>query len=136
MKPLQIALIVIAGLGVASVVSLYGNTTKYVSFQEADNLRSENPNKSYHIACKLNKAKPIVYDAQKDANHFEFTAVDSLNFEKKVIFLQPKPQDLERTETIVIIGKSQGDYFLAETILSKCPSKYEDAPVKQASMVN
>ena len=89
MKPLQIALIIIAGLGVASVVSLYGNTTKYVSFKEADELRIENPNKSYHIACKLNKAKPIVYDAQNDANHLEFTAVDSLNFEKKLFRYYP-----------------------------------------------
>jgi cytochrome c-type biogenesis protein CcmE len=60
----------------------------------------------------------------------EFYAEDSLGKESRIIFLHPKPQDLERTEKIVLTGRYKGDYFHAETILSKCPSKYEDAPVK------
>lgn len=129
MKPLHIALILIAGLGVATVVSLYGNTTKYVSFAEAKSLKEEGYSKNVHVVCTLNKSKPIVYDAQKDANHLEFYAQDSLGNESMVVYLKPKPQDLERTERIVLNGKHQGKYFHAETILSKCPSKYEDAPI-------
>ena len=129
MKPLHIALILIAGLGVATVVSLYGNTTQYVSFKEAKTLQEDGYDKNVHVVCTLNKAKPITYDAERDANHLEFYAQDSLGNESKVVYLKPKPQDLERTERIVLNGKNQGDYFHAETILSKCPSKYEDAPV-------
>ncbi len=131
MKPLHIALILIAGLGVAAVVSLYGNTTKYVSFEEAQELSQSNYNKNVHVVCRLNKAKPINYQPEIDPNHLEFYAEDSLGNESKVIFLQPKPQDLERTEKIVLTGRHKGTYFHAEAILSKCPSKYEDAPVKE-----
>ena len=35
MKPLHIALIVFAAIGLATVISLYGNTTQYVSLYEA-----------------------------------------------------------------------------------------------------
>jgi len=107
MKPLHIALILIAGLGVATVVSLYGNTTKYVSFAEAKSLKEEGYSKNVHVVCTLNKSKPIVYDAQKDANHLEFYAQDSLGNESMVVYLKPKPQDLERTERIVLNGKHQ-----------------------------
>lgn len=131
MKPLHIALLILASLGVAAVVSLYGNTTQIVSFKGADSLAVENPNKEYHVYCKLNKAKEIQYDPQKDPNLLIFSAVDSLGTEKLVKYLKPKPQDLERSEKILIIGKSEGQYFHAETIFSKCPSKYEDTPIKK-----
>ena len=131
MKPLHIALIIIAGLGVAAVVSLYGNTTKYVSFSEAIELSQNNYSKQVHVVCQLNKSKPINYQPEVDPNHLEFWAQDSLGNESRIIFLQQKPQDLERTEKIVLTGRHKGDYFHAEAILSKCPSKYEDAPVKE-----
>lgn len=131
MKPLHIALIIIASLGVAAVVSLYGNTTRYVSFAESLELKNENYTKVVHVVCTLDKSKPINYQPQIDPNHLEFWAKDSLGNEAKVLFLQPKPQDLERTEKIVLTGRHKGDYFHAEAILSKCPSKYEDAPVKE-----
>jgi cytochrome c-type biogenesis protein CcmE len=130
MKPLQIALLVIAGLGVAAVVSLYGNTTKYVSFPEADELARESPNKDFHIVCSLDKSKPIEYNPEKDANRLVFYAIDSLGNGKKVIYNQPKPQDMERSEKVMIVGHSKGEYFQATEISMKCPSKYEDAPVK------
>lgn len=131
MKPIHIVLIVLASIGVASVVSLYGNSTQYVSFPDADRYRTENPNKEFHVVCRLDKSRPIVYDAEQDANHLEFTAIDSLGNPKLVVYNQPKPQDMERSEKLVLVGKSQGKYFHASQILSKCPSKYEDAPIKQ-----
>lgn len=130
MKPLQIAMLVIAALGVAAVVSLYGNTTKYVSFPEADELAKESPNKDFHVVCSLDKSKPIEYNPEKDANRLVFYAIDSLGNGKKVIYNQPKPQDMERSEKVMIVGHSKGEYFQATEISMKCPSKYEDAPVK------
>jgi cytochrome c-type biogenesis protein CcmE len=35
------------------------------------------------------------------------------------------PQDLDKTDKVVLIGYSRGDYFEAREILKKCPSKYE-----------
>lgn len=131
MKPLHIALLIIAGLGVAAVVSLYGNTTKYVSFPQADELARENPGRDYHVVASLDKTKPIEYNPEKDANLLVFYANDSLGNGKKVIYNHPKPQDMERSEKIMLIGHSEGEFFRATEISMKCPSKYEDAPVKQ-----
>ena len=44
----------------------------------------------------------------------------------KIRSLCIKPQDFERSEQIVLIGKVQGDEFHASDILMKCPSKYND----------
>lgn len=129
MKPLQIALLIIAALGIAAVVSLYGNTTKYVSFPVADELAKENPGKDYHIVASLDKSKPIEYNPEKDPNFLIFFAIDSLGNGKKVVYNHPKPQDMERSERVMLIGHSKGDYFQATEISMKCPSKYEDAPV-------
>lgn len=131
MKPLQIALLVIAAIGIAAVVSMYGNTTKYVSFPQADELAKENPGKDYHVVASLDKTKPIEYNAEKDANRLVFYANDSLGNGKKVIYNHPKPQDMERSEKIMLVGHSEGSYFQATEISMKCPSKYEDAPVTQ-----
>ncbi|MFN5249555.1 MAG: cytochrome c maturation protein CcmE [Bacteroidia bacterium] len=131
MKPLHIALIVIAGLGVAAVVALYGNTTKYVTFPEADELAKDHPGKDYHVVCSLDKNRAIEYNAEEDANKLIFYAIDSLGNPKKVQYNKPKPQDMERSEKVMLVGHSKGDYFLATEISMKCPSKYEDAPVKQ-----
>ena len=56
-----------------------------------------------------------------------------LEFEKKVILEKTKPQDFERSEQIVLIGKVEGDEFHASEILLKCPSKYNDGKPEESS---
>ncbi|MFN5363918.1 MAG: cytochrome c maturation protein CcmE [Bacteroidota bacterium] len=40
-----------------------------------------------------------------------------------------KPQDFERSESIVLTGEMSGDVFQASEMLLKCPSKYKDQEV-------
>ena len=75
---------------------------------------------------KLNKDKEMVYEPKVDANIFKFYMVDNKGTECKVVLHKNKPQDFERSEQIVIIGKMQGQDFQASDILMKCPSKYND----------
>jgi cytochrome c-type biogenesis protein CcmE len=42
----------------------------------------------------------------------------------KVVLHKTEPQDFERSEQIVLIGKMEGQEFQASDILMKCPSKY------------
>ena len=51
---------------------------------------------------------------------------DNKGIENKVVLHKTKPQDFERSEQIVIIGKMEGEEFHANEILMKCPSKYND----------
>ena len=128
MKTIYIAIIAFLGIGIAIVASLYGNTSKYITFDTAKALSKENPNKEYHVVGSLNKTMPMVYDPMKDANKFEFYVNDTLGNVSKVIYRNTKPQDIEKTERIVLIGAYQEDHFEASQILSKCPSKYNEEP--------
>jgi cytochrome c-type biogenesis protein CcmE len=60
--------------------------------------------------------------------------IDNKGEERKVILHKNKPQDFERSEQIVLIGKMKADAFVASDILMKCPSKYNDGvPQETAS---
>lgn len=125
-KPIHIIIIVLLGIGIGVVVSLYGNTTQYVSFNDAEKLGKENPNKEYHVVCKLNKAKSTKYDPVDNPNLTVFYAIDTLGIERRVEYSNARPADMDRAEKLVIIGKAKEGYFQASQILSKCPSKYEE----------
>jgi cytochrome c-type biogenesis protein CcmE len=43
--------------------------------------------------------------------------------------------DFERSEEITITGHSTSDYFVAEEILMKCPSKYIDEKGIDTSLI-
>ena len=79
-----------------------------------------------HLIAKLDKSKPIQYDALKDPNYLSFYAVDSLGSSTKVVYRNAKPAELEQSERIVLKGTMTGDVFECDNILLKCPSKYKD----------
>jgi cytochrome c-type biogenesis protein CcmE len=70
------------------------------------------------------------YQPEVDPNMFKFVLIDNNKEEQTVIYHNPKPQDFDRSEQIVIIGNVQKDIFVADKILMKCPSKYEDKELK------
>jgi cytochrome c-type biogenesis protein CcmE len=49
---------------------------------------------------------------------------DTIGTEKRVFYNGTKPQDFEKAERIVVVGKMKGDDFIASQVLMKCPSKY------------
>jgi cytochrome c-type biogenesis protein CcmE len=131
MKAVHILGIVFVGIALAFVVSLYGNPTRYVSFPEAKQLAAENPDREYHVVARLDISKEMVYNPKKDPNYFAFFAIDSLDNPSMVVYRNAKPQDIERTEKVVLIGNYKGDHFEASSILSKCPSKYNEELSKE-----
>ncbi len=125
MKPVHIVILVVISIGLAIAVSFYGDTSKYVCFAEADIIRADRPNMKLHVVTTLSKDKPEVYNPRVDPNYFEFYASDTAGVEKRVVYRNAKPQDMDKTDKIVLIGYSRGDHFEAREILKKCPSKYE-----------
>ncbi len=79
-----------------------------------------------HLIARLDKSKPIQYDALKDPNYLSFYAADSLGNSTQVIYRNTKPPELEQSERIVLKGKMEGNVFICNDILLKCPSKYKD----------
>lgn len=132
MKPLHIVLILAAAIGVGVAISFMGNTTRYVGFTEAKMVNTESPGKEFHIVCNLDRSKPQVDDPATRPNYFEFYATDTIGTSAKVVYYKPKPTDFGQGEgRLVLIGSYKKDYFECKEILSKCPSKYEDSPIKK-----
>lgn len=131
MKKTYIILIVLIAVAIGAIMSSYGDASTYESFSVA----AENPDREYHVVGTLDRQKEMQYDPKTDPNYFSFYLTDEKGTESKVILRGPEPQDFERSEKIVIIGKMAGDHFEASKVLLKCPSKYTDESVKQTSLL-
>ncbi len=119
-KSAIIGLITIA-ICIGFLVSLNADSDTYSNFTEA-----ASSNKEEHVMGYWEKSKGMHYDAAKDPNHFAFFMRDDKGKVKQVVLNGTKPQDFERSEKIVLIGKMENDTFYASKILMKCPSKYND----------
>jgi cytochrome c-type biogenesis protein CcmE len=122
MKKSHIIAIAILAIAVAAILTTVADSSTYASFSIAE----QHPKKVYHVVGKLNKEKPQDYNPHINANLFSFYMIDNEGKEKKVLLNKTKPQDFDRSEQIVIIGKMTGDEFHASDVLMKCPSKYNN----------
>lgn len=125
MKKTHIVGLILIAVAIGAIFTAVSSSSTYQTFTAAAN----NPEKEYHVVGVLNKDKEMDYNPEVNANLFTFFMVDNDGTEKKVLFNGSKPQDFERSEQIVLIGKMKGEEFIASKILMKCPSKYnEGAP--------
>lgn len=120
MKRSHIAIIVTIAVAIGAIMVTINDASTYVGFAKAD----ETPGTKYTVIGYLDKEAPMNYDAR--ANKFEFTAIDKEGKKRTVFYAQPKPQDFERSEEITMKGYSTDSAFVAEEILMKCPSKYNE----------
>ncbi|MCX6181716.1 MAG: cytochrome c maturation protein CcmE [Bacteroidetes bacterium] len=102
----------------------------YSTFREAE----QNPDKVITIIGTLNKSKPVVYDPVKNTDLTTMFVSDKENVEREVYFHGAKPRDIEKSENITLTGKMVNEIFHAETILVKCPSKYENGKLNPATL--
>ena len=119
---------IIAGIliivSIAVFVSMSKDVSTYASFSEA--IKNHQRVK---VAGLLAKEKEMYYNPSENPNYFSFYLRDPKGIEKKVILLQGKPQDFDRSEQIVVTGEMKGDDFVANEVLLKCPSKYKDEEI-------
>lgn len=139
MKATHIILIVIIAVAIGVIISTTGDASKYVSFKEAFQMASDGDDDKVHVVGKLKKAPNgeivgMFYNPLIDANRFEFILVDNNNEEHPVIYRNSKPQDFDKSEQVVVVGSAQGNVFMADEILMKCPSKYEEKDVNTAGI--
>lgn len=133
MKKSSILGIVVIALAIAMIIVIYADSSTYSTFTEAKKQENE-----LYVVGVLNKEKDLYYEPTVDANHFSFYMYDNDSTECKVVFRGSKPQDIERSEQIVLTGKMVGNEFHASKILMKCPSKYNEDQVEviEASSAN
>lgn len=129
MKKTHIVLIIIIAVAIGAIMTTLNNTSTYATFKEA----IAEPDEEFHIVGKLVKGKPQVYNPKANANLFTFYMVDNNGTEARVVLYKNKPQDFDRSEQLVLIGKMQGNEFHASEILMKCPSKYNDGRPEEST---
>ncbi len=122
MKKIHIILLVGIAATIAVLISFLQNTSTYDTVDTA----MSKPGRFVHLMARWDKASPLEYDALKNPNYLSFTAVDTLGKSVKVVYHQPKPENFEISERLVLKGKYQDGYFDCQSIQTKCPSKYKD----------
>ncbi|PIQ60074.1 MAG: hypothetical protein COV99_12210 [Bacteroidetes bacterium CG12_big_fil_rev_8_21_14_0_65_60_17] len=109
-------------IGFSSLLLLnFGNQVGgYMNFEEA-----ESAGASAHVVGMWVEPETFRYNAAD--NIFSFRMRDDAGNVRTVHYANPKPANFEDAEQVVIEGKPGSDgVFVADNIIVKCPSKYND----------
>lgn len=121
MKKSHIIIILMIVAGIALLMSASGDLSTYSTFSTA-----EESGARVKIAGELVLDKDIIFDPLTDPNYTGFHLKDPDNRISEVVLLKAKPQDFELAEQVVVTGSMQKGIFVADEVLTKCPSKYKD----------
>ena len=126
MKKLHIIALVLIAVAVTVIIISASNYSSYEGFVKAN----ENKGSTFKVVGNLDLDGEMIYNPEENPNLFSFYMKDNDGVSQKVIYKDAKPQDFERSESLVITGKSDGNIFHAEQILMKCPSKYVEDEIQ------
>lgn len=129
MKKSHIFLILVIAVAIAIVVSTGNDASTYVTFKDAYQMASNGNSSQIHVVGELKKDNlgnvVGIYEGA-DKVSFTFVMIDDQQKEQIVQYNEPMPADFTKSEKVVVIGSYKGDSFVAEKILLKCPSKYQE----------
>lgn len=118
------------GFGALLFVNFGQQVGGYMNFEEAARSGTE-----AHVVGTWAQERPTQYDRTR--NVFTFYMRDQTGAVRKVKYNDPKPANFEEAEQVVVQGEAKDDIFVADNILVKCPSKYNDARgLKQQASVS
>lgn len=131
MKRSHLIALVIIAVAVAALVGSLNDSSSYADLTEA----FAHPEEEFHVVGTLDRSKPIIYEPSVNASLTRFTMTDLNGRSCEVKLAMAKPNDLERSERVVLIGKAgpEGD-FRAKDMLLKCPSKYNEENTVTAAL--
>ncbi|PZV77597.1 cytochrome c-type biogenesis protein CcmE [Algoriphagus aquaeductus] len=133
----------IIGLGIIAVaiviiMTSIGDASSYESFSTAWEMKQDGEDKAIHVVGQLKKdgeGQVTGIQVREDKTSFTFLLVDNEGTEQKVFYNEPVPADFQRSEQVVVIGSYRDkEIFVADKILMKCPSKYQETEVQEAGM--
>lgn len=120
MKPKTlIGLVLMIGFAALLFLNFGQQVGGYMNFAQA-----QETGVKAHVVGEWVKDQPVAYD--RDRNVFSFHMKDEQGTVRLVHYANPKPANFEDAERLVVEGSVQGDVFVADHILVKCPSKYND----------
>ncbi|UII22634.1 cytochrome c maturation protein CcmE domain-containing protein [Fulvivirga ligni] len=132
MKASHIIGIVIIAVAIGIIIATAGDASSYVTFNEAQEMAENGNGNSIHVVGELtkdNSGEIIGIEPSPDKLSFSFVMVDDNQKQQRVYYNEPMPADFKRSEKVVVIGSYKDDLFIADKILMKCPSKYQEETV-------
>jgi cytochrome c-type biogenesis protein CcmE len=114
--------VIIVAIGI--LISASKDVTTYANFAQA-----AQSGERVKLVGQLVKDRPVDYNPEKNADYLSFWLRDEAGEIRQVELHAAKPQDFERSESIVLTGEMKGDNFAASEMLLKCPSKYKDQEI-------
>lgn len=138
MKKGHIIGLVIIAVAIVIIMTSIGDASSYESFDTAWEMKQDGDDKSIHVVGQLKKdttGQVSGLEINDDKTSFTFLLVDNDGTEQKVFYNEPVPADFQRSESVVVIGSyREKEIFVADKILMKCPSKYQETDVQSAGM--
>ncbi|WP_258100401.1 cytochrome c maturation protein CcmE [Marinoscillum pacificum] len=132
MKKSHIFGILIIAVAIIVIMSTAGDASAYVTFEDAQEMASKGNDNKIHVVGKLPKdgsGNVVGIEPSPDMMSFKFQMVDENNETQIVYHPNPMPTDFLRSEQVVVVGGYQNGKFVADKILLKCPSKYQEEGV-------
>jgi len=133
MKKSHIFGIIVIAIAIVVIMSTAGDASAYVTFKDAKEMADNGNANKIHVVGKLPKnanGEVVGIEPSPDMLSFKFEMVDENNEKQTVFHANPMPTDFLRSEQVVVVGNYQNGNFIAEKILLKCPSKYQEEDVK------
>lgn len=120
MKP-KVLIGVVAIIGFTSLLFYnFGNSiSTYVNFDQAAHMKGD---QNIHVVGRWDKNKPAMFTSETKS--FVFYMKDMKGNECKVVYSKPKPNNFDHAKSLVVIGQLKDGVFYADSMLLKCPSKY------------
>lgn len=132
MKRSYIIGIVLIAAAIGIIISTAGDASSYVSFEDAYVMAKNGDSKSIHVVGELthdSSGEVTGLYPSSDKLSFRFVMQDEKGKVQEVFYNEPMPADFTRSEKVVVIGSYHDDLFVADKILMKCPSKYQETKV-------
>jgi cytochrome c-type biogenesis protein CcmE len=129
MKTSHIIIIVVIAAAIGIIITSAGDSSTYVNFDQAQKMSVEGNKNSIHVVGELKKdfgGNVVGIQPGDDKVSFSFIMVDDNQREQTVLHNQPMPPDFTKSEKVVVVGRYSGEFFVADKILLKCPSKYQE----------
>jgi cytochrome c-type biogenesis protein CcmE len=128
----------VIGMAIMIIITSIGDASTYENFSTAKIMAENGNSEAIHVVGGLKKDESgtvLGLDISEDKTSFMFLMVDNNGKEQKVFYNEPVPADFVRAEQVVVIGSYKNDeLFVADKILMKCPSKYQETDVQAASL--
>ncbi|MCH7972958.1 MAG: cytochrome c maturation protein CcmE [Bacteroidetes bacterium] len=121
------------GIIIVVFIGLMGYLVTQSSIKYENNINKiKTENRTVKATGQWVREKDYNYDLKN--RMFTFYMKDEQGNQMKVVYNGAIPNNFKSAQSLVVSGKYQNGYFKANSILTKCPSKYEGQKIQSSGI--